>query len=107
MPLVQRAREAGVQAMVEGPGHVPLDQIGFNMQLEQRVCDDAPFYALGPLVTDVFPGYDPTDHADRPGDGAARAPGRWALLERRLQRAGHEARRHERRRQSRLIDWLR
>jgi phosphomethylpyrimidine synthase len=44
--------------MVEGPGHVPLDQIGFNMQLEQRICDDAPFYVLGPLVTDVFPGYD-------------------------------------------------
>src|SRR3989454_9885616 len=56
--LVQRARAAGVQAMVEGPGHVPLDQIGFNMQLQQRVCDDAPFYVLGPLVTDVFPGYD-------------------------------------------------
>jgi phosphomethylpyrimidine synthase len=56
--LVQRAREAGVQAMVEGPGHVPLDQIAFNMQLQQRVCDDAPFYVLGPLVTDVFPGYD-------------------------------------------------
>ncbi len=56
--LVQRAREAGVQTMVEGPGHVPLDQIGVNMQLEQRVCDDAPFYVLGPLVTDVFPGYD-------------------------------------------------
>jgi len=56
--LVLRAREKGVQAMVEGPGHVPLDQIGFNMQLEQRVCDDAPFYVLGPLVTDAFPGYD-------------------------------------------------
>jgi len=56
--LVHRAREAGVQAMVEGPGHVPLDQIAFNMQLQQRVCDDAPFYVLGPLVTDVFPGYD-------------------------------------------------
>jgi phosphomethylpyrimidine synthase len=56
--LVQRAREAGVQAMVEGPGHVPLDQIGFNMRLQQRACDDAPFYVLGPLVTDVFPGYD-------------------------------------------------
>jgi phosphomethylpyrimidine synthase len=56
--LVLRAREAGVQAMVEGPGHVPLDQIAFNMQLEQRICDDAPFYVLGPLVTDVFPGYD-------------------------------------------------
>jgi len=56
--LVQRARAAGVQAMVEGPGHVPLDQVAFNMQLQQRVCDDAPFYVLGPLVTDVFPGYD-------------------------------------------------
>jgi phosphomethylpyrimidine synthase len=56
--LVQRARAVGVQAMVEGPGHVPLDQIAFNMQLQQRVCDDAPFYVLGPLVTDVFPGYD-------------------------------------------------
>ena len=56
--LVHRARDAGVQVMVEGPGHVPMDQIGFNMQLQQRVCDDAPFYVLGPLVTDVFPGYD-------------------------------------------------
>jgi len=56
--LVHRARAAGVQVMVEGPGHVPLDQIAFNMQLQQRVCDDAPFYVLGPLVTDVFPGYD-------------------------------------------------
>jgi phosphomethylpyrimidine synthase len=56
--LVQRARGAGVQVMVEGPGHVPLDQIGFNMRLEQQWCDDAPFYVLGPLVTDVFPGYD-------------------------------------------------
>jgi len=56
--LVLRARDSGVQVMVEGPGHVPLDQIGFNMKLEQEVCDDAPFYVLGPLVTDVFPGYD-------------------------------------------------
>jgi len=56
--LVQRAREAGVQAMVEGPGHVPLHEIAWNMQIEQRICDDAPFYVLGPLVTDVFPGYD-------------------------------------------------
>jgi len=56
--LVHRARAAGVQAMVEGPGHVPLDQIGWNMREEQRLCDDAPFYVLGPLVTDVFPGYD-------------------------------------------------
>ena len=56
--LVQRARAAGVQVMVEGPGHVPLDKVGFNMKLEQEVCDDAPYYVLGPLVTDVFPGYD-------------------------------------------------
>jgi phosphomethylpyrimidine synthase len=56
--LTQRAREAGVQCMVEGPGHVPLDQVAMNMTLQQRVCDDAPFYVLGPLVTDVFPGYD-------------------------------------------------
>jgi len=56
--LVLRARESGVQAMVEGPGHVPLDKIAFNVELEQKVCDDAPFYVLGPLVTDAFPGYD-------------------------------------------------
>jgi phosphomethylpyrimidine synthase len=56
--LVHRARAAGVQVMVEGPGHVPLDQIGLNMRIQQRICDDAPFYVLGPLVTDVFPGYD-------------------------------------------------
>jgi phosphomethylpyrimidine synthase len=56
--LVKRAREAGVQVMVEGPGHVPLDQIEMNMRLEKRVCDGAPFYVLGPLVTDIAPGYD-------------------------------------------------
>ncbi len=56
--LTQRAREAGVQVMVEGPGHVPMHEIAWNMQVQQRVCDDAPFYVLGPLVTDVFPGYD-------------------------------------------------
>jgi phosphomethylpyrimidine synthase len=56
--LVRRAREAGVQVMVEGPGHVPLDQIEMNMRLEKRVCEGAPFYVLGPLVTDIAPGYD-------------------------------------------------
>ncbi len=56
--LVQRCREAGVQCMVEGPGHVPLSQIHANVQLEKRVCDNAPFYVLGPLVTDIAPGYD-------------------------------------------------
>jgi phosphomethylpyrimidine synthase len=56
--LVKRAREAGVQVMVEGPGHVPLDQVEMNMRLQKRVCHGAPFYVLGPLVTDIAPGYD-------------------------------------------------
>lgn len=56
--LVKRARAAGVQVMVEGPGHLPLDQIQANMKLEKTLCHHAPFYVLGPLVTDVAPGYD-------------------------------------------------
>jgi len=56
--LVQRARKAGVQVMVEGPGHIPFDQIERNMKRQQEVCDGAPFYVLGPVVTDAFPGYD-------------------------------------------------
>ncbi len=56
--LVLRARAAGVQAFVEGPGHVPLDQIEANVVIQKRLCHDAPFYVLGPLVTDVAPGYD-------------------------------------------------
>ena len=56
--LVQRARAAGVATMVEGPGHVPLDQIEANVRLEKSICDEAPFYLLGPLVTDVACGYD-------------------------------------------------
>ncbi|KUK09956.1 MAG: Phosphomethylpyrimidine synthase [Clostridia bacterium 41_269] len=56
--LVDRAREAGVQAMVEGPGHVPLDQIEANIKLQKQLCRKAPFYVLGPLVTDIAPGYD-------------------------------------------------
>jgi phosphomethylpyrimidine synthase len=68
--LVQRARAAGVQVMVEGPGHVPLDQIGWNMRVEQELCDDAPFYILGPLVTDVFPGYDHVTSAIGAAEGA-------------------------------------
>ena len=56
--LVLRAREAGVQAMVEGPGHLPLDQVAANVVLQKRLCHNAPFYVLGPLVTDVTPGYD-------------------------------------------------
>lgn len=56
--LVDRAREAGVQTMVEGPGHVPFDQIETNIKLEKELCKGAPFYVLGPLVTDIAPGYD-------------------------------------------------
>ncbi len=56
--LVQRAWEKGVQVMVEGPGHVPLHQIEANMILQKRLCHGAPFYVLGPVVTDVAPGYD-------------------------------------------------
>lgn len=56
--LVKRSREAGVQVMVEGPGHVPLNQVAANVLLEKRLADGAPFYVLGPLVTDVAPGYD-------------------------------------------------
>ncbi len=56
--LVQRARAADVQVMVEGPGHVPFDQIETNMKAAKSICRGAPFYVLGPLVTDVAPGYD-------------------------------------------------
>ncbi|HYP77241.1 MAG TPA: phosphomethylpyrimidine synthase ThiC [Polyangiaceae bacterium] len=56
--LTERAWRMGVQVMIEGPGHVPFDQIEYNMKLERSLCHGAPFYVLGPLVTDVFPGYD-------------------------------------------------
>ena len=56
--LTERAWKNGCQVMVEGPGHVPFDQIEYNMKLERQLCHGAPFYVLGPLVTDVFPGYD-------------------------------------------------
>lgn len=56
--LTQRAQEKGCQVMVEGPGHVPYDQIQYNMELQQEICNGAPFYVLGPLVTDIAPGYD-------------------------------------------------
>ncbi|MDH5754761.1 MAG: phosphomethylpyrimidine synthase ThiC [Candidatus Bathyarchaeota archaeon] len=56
--LVERARAANVQAMVEGPGHLPLNDIEANVQLEKSICKDAPFYVLGPVVTEIAPGYD-------------------------------------------------
>lgn len=56
--LVKKSRENNVQVMVEGPGHVPITQVKANMQIQKTICDNAPFYVLGPLVTDVAPGYD-------------------------------------------------
>ena len=56
--LTERAWTNGCQVMVEGPGHVPFDQIEYNMKLQRQLCHGAPFYVLGPLVTDIFPGYD-------------------------------------------------
>jgi phosphomethylpyrimidine synthase len=56
--LGRRARELGCQVMIEGPGHIPMDQIERNIRLQQEWCDEAPFYVLGPIVTDIAPGYD-------------------------------------------------
>ena len=56
--LTKRAWERDVQVMIEGPGHMAMNEIAANMQIEKRICHEAPFYVLGPLVTDIFPGYD-------------------------------------------------
>ncbi len=56
--LAKRAREKGIQVMIEGPGHVPINEIQANIQLQKSLCDGAPFYVLGPLPTDIAPGYD-------------------------------------------------
>ena len=56
--LAKRAQAAGVQRMIEGPGHMPLDQVGYNVRMIKEVTDHAPLYLLGPLVTDIAPGYD-------------------------------------------------
>ncbi|MEI6316000.1 MAG: phosphomethylpyrimidine synthase ThiC, partial [Syntrophus sp. (in: bacteria)] len=56
--LAKRAKDRGVQVMIEGPGHVPLKDIESNILLQKRICDGAPFYVLGPLPTDIAPGYD-------------------------------------------------
>ncbi len=56
--LTGRAQEKGCQVMVEGPGHIPFDQIQYNMEIQQQICNGAPFYVLGPVVTDIAPGYD-------------------------------------------------
>ena len=56
--LTQKAWNKNVQVIIEGPGHMPLDQIAANMKIQQTLCKGAPFYVLGPLVTDIAPGYD-------------------------------------------------
>jgi len=56
--LAKKARHAGVQVMIEGPGHVPLSLIATDINLQKRICEDAPYYVLGPLPTDIAPGYD-------------------------------------------------
>jgi phosphomethylpyrimidine synthase len=56
--LARRAYDKNVQVMIEGPGHVPINQIVMNMQIQKKLCNNAPFYVLGPLVTDIAPGYD-------------------------------------------------
>ena len=68
--LAKRARDKDVQVMIEGPGHVPFDQIKKNITLQKRLCDNAPFYVLGPLTTDIAPGY---DHITSAIGGAAAA----------------------------------
>lgn len=68
--LVDRCHRAGVQVMIEGPGHLPLSQVAMNVQLQKSLCRQAPFYVLGPLVTDVAPGY---DHITAAIGGAAAA----------------------------------
>ena len=59
--LTKRAWDHNVQVMVEGPGHVPLDQVAANMEVQKSICMGAPFYVLGPIVTDIAPGYDHID----------------------------------------------
>jgi phosphomethylpyrimidine synthase len=56
--LFRKARKEGVQVIIEGPGHVPMDQIAAQVQLQKSLCEGAPFYVLGPLVTDIAPGLD-------------------------------------------------
>ena len=75
--LTKRAWDHNVQVMVEGPGHVPLDQVAANMEIQKSICMGAPFYVLGPLVTDIAPGY---DHITAAIGGAAAAMNGAAFL---------------------------
>lgn len=75
--LTKKAWKKDVQVMIEGPGHMPLDQIAANMKIQQTICMGAPFYVLGPLVTDIAPGY---DHITSAIGGAAAAMNGAAFL---------------------------
>ena len=88
--LTKRGRERGTQVMVEGPGHVPMDQIQMNMERQAEVCDGAPFYVLGPLVTDIAPGYDHITSLHR--RGASRLARRGDALLRHAEGAPRPAR---------------
>src|SRR3972149_4669342 len=70
--LTEIAWKEGIQVMIEGPGHMPLNQIEANILLQKRLCHNAPFYVLGPLVTDIAPGYDPITSALGGGIGASK-----------------------------------
>ncbi len=56
--LTLRAWEEGVQVIIEGPGHIPLDKVAMNVEMARKICHEAPLYVLGPIVTDIAPGYD-------------------------------------------------
>ena len=66
--LTKVAKSHGVQVMIEGPGHIPMHKIVENVRLEEELCEEAPFYTLGPLATDIAPAYDHITSADRRGD---------------------------------------
>ena len=69
--LTKRAWEKNIQVIIEGPGHVPLHEVEMNMKLQKKLCHNAPFYVLGPLVTDIAPGYDHITSAIDPGKARA------------------------------------
>ena len=96
--LTKVAKAHGVQVMIEGPGHVPMHKIAENVALEERLCEEAPFYTLGPLATDIAPGYDHITSAIGAGDHRSRRH-RDAVLRhsQRTPRASRPQRRQRRR----------
>ena len=97
--LTRKAWEKDVQVMVEGPGHIPFDQIAMNVERQIQECDEAPFYVLGPLVTDIAPGYDHITSAIGATAGGDRGRGHALLRHAQgapgpARRGGREAGRH-------------